>query len=208
MPAVLQLTARSILLSSGGVAFDGPTEDAIALYTDSGENSSSTFYDVENRPRTGLGTGTARIMSLWFDRGAPRFEANEDLEFALKVRAVENVNGLLVSITVFSSNGTPIGSAFSHEAITLSQGATCSVSIKLLSPRMAPGWYYCSVGIGKGDHTSGHTLVDGAWDVLHFEVMPEMGEAGTLSFWVSDWGRLRFPTLDVSVIALPEEIQK
>ena len=30
-----------------------------------------------------------------------------------------------------------------------------------------------------------------------------MGEAGTLSFWGSEWGRLRFPALDVSLIALP-----
>jgi hypothetical protein len=73
---------------------------------------------------------------------------------------------------------------------------------------MAPGSYYCSVGIGKGDRTSGYILIDGAWDVLHFEVMPEMGEAGTLSFWGSDWGRLRFRALDVSLIALSQEIQK
>jgi lipopolysaccharide transport system ATP-binding protein len=208
MPAVLQLTSRSILLSDGGVTFDGPTEDAIALYTDGAGNSSTTFFDVESRPRNGLGTGAARILSLWFDRGAPRFEANEDLDFALKIRAVEDVNGLRVSMTLFSSNGTPVGSAFSPESITLSQGATCDVSIKLPGPRMAPGRYYCSVGIGKGDHISGHTLLDGVWDVLHFEVMPEMGEVGTLSFWSPDWGRLRFPALEVSLIALPQEIQK
>ena len=176
MATVLQLTSRSVLLNHGVVTFDGPTEDAIARYTDSSGNPYTTFFDVENMPRNGLGTGDVRIVALWFDRDAPRFEANEDLEFGLKLRALEDVKGLRVSMTLFSSNGTPVGSAFSPESITLSQGATCDVSIKLPSPRMAPGKYYCSVGIGKGDHTSGHTLVDGAWDVLHFEVMPEMGD--------------------------------
>ena len=122
MPAVLQLTSRSILLNCGTVTFDGPTEDAIALYTDGAGNSSTTFFDVESRPLKGHCTGAARILSLWFDRAAPRFEANEDLEFALKVRAVEDIDGLRVSMTLFSSNGSPVGSAFSSESITLFTG--------------------------------------------------------------------------------------
>jgi lipopolysaccharide transport system ATP-binding protein len=208
MAAVLQLTSRSLLLKQGQIAFDGRTEEAIAIYTETAGEFSNTVFDVDDVPRKELGTGAIRIVSLWFDRSAPRFEANEDLEFSLRVRAAEDVRGLRVSMTLFSANGMAVGSAFSPESITLAQGLTCDVIIRLPDPRMAPGRYYCSVGIGKGDHTSGHTLLDGAWDVLHFEVMPEMGEAGTLSLWASDWGHLRFHTLDVSFSALPQEIEK
>ena len=208
MAAVLQLTSRCILLSRGSLAFDGPTQDAIVRYTDAAGNPSTIFFDVENTPRKGLGTGAVRIVALWFDRALPRFEANESFEFAVRVRAVEDVYDLRFSMTLFSSDGTPFGSSFGPESITLSRRATCDVNVKMPSPRLAPGRYYCSVGIGKGDHTSGHTVLDGVMEVLHFEVLPETGDAGTLSIWSSDWGRIRFPQLDVSFIALREEIQK
>jgi lipopolysaccharide transport system ATP-binding protein len=208
MPAVLQLTSRSILLSRGSVTFDGPTEDAIARYTEGSGNPTATFFDVENTPRKGLGTGAVRIVSLRFNRDVPRFDANEDLEFAVRVRTIEDVCGLRISMTLFSSDGTPVGSSFSPESITLSRNATCDVSVRMPSPRVAPGRYHCSVGVGEGDHISGHTVFDGVMEALHFEVLPEAGDAGTLSAWASDWGRIRFPPLDVSLIALPEEIQK
>ena len=208
MPAVLQLTSRSILLSHGSVAFNGPTEDAIARYTEGGGLPSATFFDVEDKPRNGLGTGAVRIVALWFDRAAPRFEANEDIEFAIRVRAVEDVCGLRVSMTLFSSDGTPVGSSFGPESISIPRNGTCDVNVRLPILPLAPGRYYCSVGMGRGDHTSGHTVLDGVLDTLHFEVLPEAGDSGTLSNWVSGWGNIRFPALHVALIAVPQEIQK
>ena len=209
MPAVRQLTSHALVLSHGKTVFNGPTEDAITRYTEVAGNLSATFFDVEHIPRKGLGTGAVRMLALWFDRAAPRFEADEHLEFAIRVRAVENVAGLVVCVTLFSLDGSPVGSSFGPESIFLSRNEACDVKVKLPSLNVAPGQYYCSVGIAKGDPTSGHILYDGVMEALHFEIMPAVGEAGTLTIWSSSsWGLTRFPKLEVSLIAFREEIRK
>jgi lipopolysaccharide transport system ATP-binding protein len=207
MPTVLHLTSRSILLSAGSVIFDGPTEDAIARYADGVGTRSATFFDVENTPRNGLGTGAVQIIALWFDRAAPLFEAGEDFEFAIRLRAVDAASGLVVCLTVFSSDGTPVGSSFGPESIALSQNGRCDVSVKMLDLRLAPGHYYCSVGIAKGNPRSAFTMFDGVLDTLPFVVLPETGDAGTISAWFTGWGHIRYPRLYVSPIAVQEEVQ-
>jgi lipopolysaccharide transport system ATP-binding protein len=207
MPAVLQLTSRSILLNQGSVIFDGPTDDAIARYTDGSGSPSTTFFDVEDMPRNGLGTGAVRIVALWFDRAAARFEANEDLEFAIRLRAIDAASGLVVCVTLFGSDGTAVGSSFGPESITLSPNGRCEVKVKMPNLRLAPGRYYCSVGIAKGDPTSAFIMYDGVMEALWFEVLPETGDAGTVSTWFTGWGHSRYPQLYVSPIAVQEEVR-
>jgi hypothetical protein len=77
----------------------------------------------------------------------------------------------------------------------------------MLDLRLAPGFYHCSVGIAKGNPTEAFTMLDGVFDTLSFEVLPETGDAGVISNWFSAWGHIRYPRLYVSPIPVQEEVQ-
>jgi lipopolysaccharide transport system ATP-binding protein len=202
MTAILQLTSRTIVLSGGKSKFDGPTDKAIALCSGSIQNASVTLYDVEHERRTYSGTGAARIIALWFDRPTPVFSPTEDLQFCVRVRADESVSKLRASMTVFATDGMPVGSSIGPEFTRLIGHDQFDIRVRLPHPSLAPGQYYCGVSIGRGSHTSRHVDYDVVLDVLSFEVVPEEGDAGTLSNWGRDWGRIRFQPLSQAL--LPE----
>jgi lipopolysaccharide transport system ATP-binding protein len=201
MSAVLQLTSRAILLAGGRVLLDGPTRQVVERYSEAAQ-AVETFFDVELKPRKWPGTQAARILSAWFDRSMPLFAADEDFEFGIKIRARDDISRLRVRMTIRLSDGAPVGACFGPEFVSISAGETCEVKVTLPCPRLAPGRYYCSLGIGKGNHTSGYVDYDVVTETLHFEVAPEEGESGTVSFWSSSgWGAVRFRPLRACVIS-------
>jgi hypothetical protein len=203
MSAVLQLTTRAILLTGGKVSMDGLTRPVVERYSQIGETA-ETFFDVEKKPRKWPGTQAARILSLWFDRPMPLFGADEDFEFGIKIRAAENIPRLRISMTILAGDGTPIGSCFGPEFVSLSAGEICEAKVTLPCPSLAPGRYYCGLSVGKGDHTAGHVDFDVVLETMHFEVTPEEGDGGTVSAWSSGWGSVRFQPLQATAtLAVP-----
>src|SRR5262249_39344681 len=108
MSAVLQLTSRSILLSSGSVEFVGSTHDAVEVYTKGGVGNQQSEYDVRLAKRRYEGTGDVRIQSLGFLRPLPHFDFLEPIQYRLRVKAEHAVERVRVSMTVFSQEGTAV----------------------------------------------------------------------------------------------------
>jgi lipopolysaccharide transport system ATP-binding protein len=198
MSAVLQLTTRAILLANGHVLLDGPTRQVVKQYSEAAQ-AVETFFDLELKPRRWPGTQAARILSAWFDRPMPLFAADEDFEFGIKVRARDDISRLRVRMTIFLSDDTPVGACFGPEFVSIPAGETCEAKITLPCPNLAPGRYFCRLGIGKGDYTSGHVDYDVVQETLHFEVPPEEGDGGTFPAWNPAWGPVRFPPLRACV---------
>jgi lipopolysaccharide transport system ATP-binding protein len=195
MAAISQLTTTSILLNKGRVGFHGATEKAVEMYMNLSGSDATVFFDLENQPRKWLGTQAARFVSLRFDRMTPLFSFQEDFAFNARIRALEDFARLRFSITIFMADGTPVGSSFSAERPGLRRGEVVEVSLSLGSLRLAPGHYYCGVGVGKGDNKTGHVDYDVVFDTLNFEVSPEEGEDGTVATWTRSWGSIVFPEL-------------
>jgi lipopolysaccharide transport system ATP-binding protein len=63
--------------------------------------------------------------------------------------------------------------------------------------QLAPGHYYCDIGIGKGDPRSGHVDYDVVPQTLQFEVLPTPGQDGLMSYWHPGWGRIIYPELRI-----------
>ena len=118
MNSLMQLTSHSIVLSQGRIIFYGETAKAVEFYIASFGSGQSTEFNVENAPRRYHGTGDARILSLRFDRPIAHFRFQEPLSYTMRLRAVRSVNRLRVSMTIFSSTGVAIGSAFGHDSWT------------------------------------------------------------------------------------------
>jgi lipopolysaccharide transport system ATP-binding protein len=199
MASILQLTSRAIVLHDGRTVFEGSTEEAVEVYAGIMGSESTVHYDVEHTVRQCTGTQNARIVSLRFDRPTPIFDFNEDFRFLARVRALEDVRRIRFCITIFTSEGTPVGTCFSAERAGLRRGAEFEAELVLSEPRLAPGHYCCGISAGKGDHRTGWLDFDVVLDTLYFEVRPDEGDGGTVASWYRRWGTQVFPELLVSV---------
>jgi lipopolysaccharide transport system ATP-binding protein len=203
MACILQLTSRTIVLHKGRMVFAGPTQKAVEVYAGTMGSESTVHYDVEHAARRWTGTQDARIISLRFDRGTPIFDFDEDFRFLAKVRALEDVRRIRFSMTIFTSEGTPVGTCFSAERWGLRRGEEFEAELVLSEPRLAPGHYYCGVAVGKGDHRTGHVDFDEVLDTLYFEVRPDEGDGGTVASWDRRWGTQVFRDL---LVRVPSEL--
>jgi len=201
MAAIEQLTQRAIFLNGGEMQFDGETSTAIAQYLQSSNVAPAVQFSTENAIRPSSPTQLVRILELHFDRNAPVFYSDEPFTFVARLKSHSDVTNIRTSMTIFSNDGTPVGSCFGPEFADLTASIATDVKITLPTPRLAPGLYYCGVAVGKGDHISGHEDFDIVLETLGFEVRHPQREGGTLSPWPRDWGRVEFFPLIQQVIA-------
>ncbi len=200
MAAISQLTRRCVLLSKGEIEYAGDPTAAVEKYLQGAGGVAATDFDVEHLPRKYAGTMAARILRLNFDRPLAHFSPEEDFSFQATVRAKEDLSRLRFSMTIFTTDGQPVGSCFGPEQLTLAAGETARVQVTLPCPRLAPGHYHCGIGIGKGNHRTGHTDYDVVLDTLPFEAVPAEGDGGTVSQWTLSWGRIIFQDLDSQLL--------
>jgi lipopolysaccharide transport system ATP-binding protein len=199
MASILQLTSRAIVLHNGRIIFKGATQQAVESYAEITRPESTVHYDVENIVRPCTDAQVARIVSLRFDRAMPIFDSTEDFRFLVRVRAMESLPRIRFSVTIFTSEGTPVGTCFSAERPGVRHEEEFEAELMLSEPRLAPGHYYCGVAVGKGDHRTGHVDFDVVLDTLFFEVRPDQGDGGTVASWKRGWGTQVFPDLLVRV---------
>ena len=197
MSAVLQLTSRSILLSEGCVDFIGASSEAVERYTHGNHHKRTLEFDVRTAKRQYEGTGDIRILSLRFDRPLPHFEFLEPIRYIVRVRTERPVEKLRVSMTVFASDGSAVGSCFSPEISAPAAGEECDLAVELASVRLAPGHYFCGVSAGRGSHRTSNIDYDVVLDTLFFEVVPETTELGSRVSWPHGWGSISFPDLAI-----------
>ncbi len=195
MAAITQLTSSAIVLSQGRVRFHGPTEQAVEAYGETIGSESTVHFNVETTPRKWLGTQAARFVALRFDRASPVFSFDEDFTFIAQIEAFESFSRLRFSVTIFTAEGLPVGGSFSAEHPGLTRGEKAEVRLTLKNLRLAPGHYHCGVGVGKGDHKTGHVDYDVVLDTLGFAMSPEEGDSGTIATWTRAWGPIIFPAL-------------
>jgi lipopolysaccharide transport system ATP-binding protein len=194
IPAVLQLTTRAVVLDKGSVIFNGPTEKAVERYAGA-VGDSTVFFPVENLPRKYQGTGAVSFLSFRFDRALPIFSPGEHFHFIAKVRAREHAPCIRFSMTIFTPEGTPVGTCFGAEQSGLRRGEEMEFEISIPRPPLAPGHYCCGVSVGKGDHRVGMVDFDTILDTMAFEVRGEEGDGGTVAEWSRGWGSVVFPAL-------------
>jgi homopolymeric O-antigen transport system ATP-binding protein len=195
MAAVQQLTARGILLQRGTVEFAGATAIAVEKYLTNTEDQAIQVYQVgqHGRRHSGLSQKIEFVSFELREHVNKMLVADQDLAITVTLKGNEDVSRFRLSITIFAADGTPVGSTFGPENLTIRREGYSTVEFRLVNPRLGPGAYYCGMGVGTGNHTTGHTDFDVVLDVVHFEVLPPGGDGGTLSYWTRGWGMIRFP---------------
>ena len=111
-----------------------------------------------------------------------------EVEFSLKAfKAYENCR---VNCTIFSSNGTPIGSNTSFNQFPISTGEK-RIKYTIKAPNLATGTYSLSFSVGTGNTAEGETNFDVIQNILSLEI-DKFSTKQNLYFakWDSNWGNI------------------
>lgn len=195
MAAVQQLTTKAVVLHQGTVQFVGDTQSAIDNYTSTAAQVGTGVYEVgrDGRRLPGLSNAVEFLRLELGETSSAILASDQDLTILATLKGNETVHKFRLSITIFAADGTPVGSAFGPENLSIQQGRRSVCQLRLEGLRLAPGSYYCGLSIGTGDPSRGHKDFDVILDVLYFEVLAPEGIAGTRSHWTPSWGAIRFP---------------
>ncbi|MGH9545447.1 MAG: ABC transporter ATP-binding protein [Terriglobales bacterium] len=203
--AVSQLTQRSILLQEGRIQFCGKTEESIRRYIlDSYDRNTNIYFAGRHGRRLGGYPNGVEFVSFELREHTNKMlPADSDLVVWVTIRGQRRVTDFRLSIVVFKLDDTPVGSAFGRESLSIDAGEDATFEFRLKGPSLAPGSYVCGFGMGKGRPATGLSEFDVVLGVVHFQVLPPVGEHGVLSAWEAAWGTIRFPTPECERVSAP-----
>ena len=203
LAAIQQLTRTSVLLDHGKLTAHGPSSEVISRYVNGQLDRASTVYDVAGTPRRypELRREVEFLQVELEDCPTRLVPAESPIRLRFTVRGNAVVPRFRFSITVFQSDGTPVGNVFGPEIHSIDAGEVASYRMELADLRLARGDYHCALATGTGSHLTDRTEFDIILDVLHFEVLGPLRPDGTMSEWFSVWGPVRFGEPRVTRIA-------
>jgi lipopolysaccharide transport system ATP-binding protein len=194
MASIRSLTTRAILISHGKLLFSGATSEAVDRYLEENSQRAATSGSVAEleRPFGGLPRDIEFAELLTRD-GAVNEGCALQIELAVTSKRISE--NFLVGITVFRSDGIPVGSTFSPPLKAAPVGERAEFQLGVPTELLVPGRYHCSISITDA-RASGHRLFDSLSDVLPFEIAPGGIETRV---WENSWGAVRFS--DITLIS-------
>jgi len=210
MAAVQQLTRSSLLMSGGTLALQARTGEVVDRYMDGLDGMPSDAYEVADTPRrfTDL-RGDVRFVRLWFSEGQGHvFDSEQEIRIHARLLGRDDTRRFRLSFTIFRADGSPVGSGFSEPVHSIGKDEMQDVELSVADHNLAPGRYHLGIAVGRGDHRLGHVDFDVLLDVCHFEVLPPAGDEGTLSYWASGWGPIRFESVESHPLEMLQCVNK
>ena len=205
LSAIEQLTKRAILVNEGSIVSYADTETVVNTYTEMmGAGVPRVMFDVDNSASRGSATCLAHFTGFRFDRNKPVFDCDDDIEFVACLRSTSYVKDMRFSVTIFSSDGAPIGTCFGAPFAEMSCDSEAEFLVKLPHPSLAPGKYFCGVSVGKGDYRNGYIDFDVVLETLAFEIRPPSGDGESLPNWERSWGRIVLSSLSQKLLRVYE----
>ena len=196
LSAVRQLTTQCLVLDKGRAVHLGSPESAIENYLSSLEASGE---DVEHQPREHECAGGARFVDLQFKSKPAAFVTGEPLEFSATVAISQALSKAFMSLTVFTQEGTPVGSGFSAACIDAPNGGVRTLAIGIPPVTLSPGRYHCTVALSSMAGGVAMTM-DAVTSVLHFEILSGEQRGAEPIKWNPNWGALKLPRLTASML--------
>jgi lipopolysaccharide transport system ATP-binding protein len=155
MAAINALCSRCVILNSGGVEFDGPTDKATERYYAESLDM-VTGSDLSGRRREG--TGKARFASICVQAADPIGHALDvarpgcDLNIEVELRCESSFADANVAVIFYDSSGYRLidtNTAQKGNFISLHAGQTAKVSFLLRDVLLRPGKYFIGLWIGR-----------------------------------------------------------
>ena len=110
MTSVKSLCSRCILLHEGGIIDSGDTSEIIEKYLSFGQQADD--QEALNDASFTYNTGEAQFSSIELldlkGQKQKRFLYRDPIKFSLRIRVLENIEDLIVSVYLITRDGTPI----------------------------------------------------------------------------------------------------
>ena len=192
MATVKSLCNRCIVLSHGQVAFEGETEEAIAVYMADEKLDNTTFFDTSGVKRHPKCSQKHLLQNLhMYESESCVLEYGDKFPFRITWKS-ENADKLLMKMVVNGIDATPVGVIFGGE-IKAEKGMN-STDFMFDTSYLVPGKYTVDVILYDEDK-AGNMMFHDRTTALRFTV--EHGEKSLkLKHWFKDWGNAVLPCIE------------
>ena len=190
MATVKSLCDRCVVLSHGTKVFDGPTDEAIAIYMKNDELDNTTFFDTSKAKRHPKCNQRHLLQSLeLLNTSISQFEYGEKFNFRMTWKSKNSTERLLFKMVVNGIDATPVGVVFGGE-LKHKEGLN-QKDFVFDTSYLVPGHYTVDVILYDQDQ-SGNVMFYDRSTALRFRL--EHGANSTkLKHWFKDWGNAVLP---------------
>ena len=193
MATVKNLCNRCVVLSHGQVAFEGETEEAIAVYMQDENLDNTTFFDTSNAKRHPKCNKRHLLQNLhMYEAASSTVEYGDVFPFRIEWDSENAQERLLMKMVVNGIDATPVGVIFGGE-LKHGKGRN-SAEFKFDTSYLVPGKYTVDIILYDEDKT-GNIMFYDRTTALRFTV--EHGEKSLkLKHWFKDWGNAVLPCIE------------
>ena len=193
MATVKSLCSRCVVLSHGQVAFEGDTDEAIAVYMADDNLDNTTFFDTSCAKRHPKCNKRHLLQNLhMYESKTSNLEYGDVFPFRIEWKSENSTERLLMKMVINGIDATPVGVVFAGE-LKHKEGIN-SAEFKFDTSFLVPGKYTVDVILYDEDK-SGSIMFYDRTTALRFNI--EHGEKSLkLKHWFKDWGNAVLPCIE------------
>ena len=193
MATVKSLCNRCVVLSHGQVAFEGETEEAIAVYMQDENLDNTTFFDTSAAKRHPKCNQRHLLQNLhMYESKTSNLEYGDVFPFRIEWNSKNNTERVLMKMIINGIDTTPVGVIFGGE-LKQNKGMN-SAEFSFDTSYLVPGKYTIDIILYDEDK-SGSIMFYDRTTALRFNI--EHGEKSLkLKHWFKDWGNAVLPCIE------------
>ncbi|MBQ6266623.1 MAG: ATP-binding cassette domain-containing protein [Clostridia bacterium] len=187
MDTIKRLCERCIVLKQGKIIFDGPANEAIALYM--GINRAvATHYDYPESSHARYNFRKALIESADFPASFNgQIPENATLSFRVAVLGKLDLSEMYLRLEIVNSYGTVIGVMNSERGVPLKKNARTHVSVVMNCAHLAPGNYQVNL-VAEAYTASGEWMkLDAVDSAFSLEIAYNAAAEEQHAHWFAVW---------------------
>ena len=189
MGAVKNLCKRGIVLNQGQVAFDGGVEEAVGYYTNKDIAKKNWRKQICDESRLNP-TKDVQFLMVELSKQTCDYSTEEPIEFIFDVFANLTVNECRINLTIYTLDGTPIGSVSNYQTFSIKKTEKKRISITLFNHNLAKGLYNVAFSVGVGNYATGQNDFD--YIINPFILIISSSTKRDYVQWDKSWGSINF----------------
>lgn len=193
MQTVKSLCSRCIVLSHGQLAFEGSTDEAIAVYMQDENLDNTTFFDTSAVKRHPKCNQKHLLQNLhMYESKTNQLEYGDIFPFRISWKSENDTERVLMKMVINGIDTTPVGVIFGGE-LKVQKGMN-SADFTFDTSYLVPGKYTVDVILYDEDKSGSIMFYDRA-TALRFTV-EHSDKSVKLKHWFKDWGNAVLPCIE------------
>ncbi len=193
MATVKSLCSRCIVLSHGQVAFEGETDEAIAVYMQDDNLDNTTFFDTTKAKRHRKCNQRHLLQNLhMYESKSANIEYGNTFPFRITWKSENDTERVLMKMVINGIDTTPVGVIFGGELKPKTGENSADFSFD--TSYLVPGKYTVDIILYDEDKSGNIMFYDRA-TALRFTV-EHSDKSVKLKHWFKDWGNAVLPCIE------------